>query len=591
LTKRKELDFTRPITRVHNIFRIRTVVNAVSEENKKRRRPNDEEIALVLAKRGLSKYRKEKIKDRIMRRARDHLLTASYMGLLTRIGHPFGYSSTPAGKLLQKYGAEEECPKDTMEEAVFIDKILRLKLTNVYDLQLGKQYVNLRSRPCLYLLHILSRKSWLHEHQLALATGGKRCDPLLEDRKTQLAISAICNYGDPSGESLARFCSDYGVQEKDRKNMTRNVRPLLDWCEAVGLVSSKEIAGTGRWYDLTERGKAMLELYGKKTPIWYMDLGTMPAAKAALLIFYQYAITSGFVFTGILNLKIKIGLVTKQVSELVSEIDKRVGVNLVHGGSAADSLLDFTLEYDIPPESKQEVVSYLRTLSKISNIRVDKIIQELETSPLEKLERILDREHQSIRKIMTGRFSEQTAIASDPLLSQVSSVVPSVGVLGQYKSDFEKEVVILLRLLGLNAIKYQGQLAERCYKTHVMRFFENNPDILVINGIESLIECKSSGEWKSPLTSVKSVPKEIVIYQQYFPEVHSDSVVLAYEGSLDDDSHKFVLSILADSHDIVFVTKNYLINSICQPQFRERLFRTLKQPHEYGAEQRILGAH
>lgn len=591
MAKQQGLDFTQPITRVHNIFRIRTVVNAVTEENKRRRRPNDEEIAIVLAKRGLSKYRKEKIKDRIMRRARDHLLTASYMGLLTRVGRPFGYSSSLAGKLLQKYGTEEECPKDTAEESVFIDKILRLKLTNVYDLQLGKQYVDLRSRPCLYLLQILSGKIWLHEHQLALATGGKRCDPLLEDRRTKLAVSEICSYGDPCEESLAKFYSDYGVREKDRKNMTRNVRPLLDWCESVGLVRSREIGGTGRWYDLTERGKAMLEVYSKKMPIWYMDLGTTPAAKAALLIFYQYAITSGFVFTGILNSKIKTGLITMPVSELVSDIEKRVGVNLVNGGAAADSLLDFTLEYDVPAESKQEVMLYLRTVSKIANIRVDRIIQELEIGSLEKLERILDREHQNIRKIMTGRFSEQTAIASDPLLSQVSSVVPSVGVLGQYKSDFEKEVVILLRLLGLNAMKYQGQLADRCHKTHVMRFFENNPDILVINGIESLIECKSSGEWKSPLTSVKSVPKELVIYQQYFPEVHSDSVVIAYEGSLDDDSHKFVLSILADSHDIVFVTKNYLINCIYQPTFRERLFKTLKQPHEHDPEERILTAH
>jgi hypothetical protein len=163
-------------------------------------------------------------------------------------------------------------------------------------------------------------------------------------------------------------------------------------------------------------------------------------------------------------------------------------------------------------------------------------------------------------------------------------------VLTQYKSDFEKETVILLKLLQLNAIKYQGQFADRSHKTHVIRFFENNPDILVMNGIESLVECKSSGEWKSPLTNVKSVPKEFLIYQQYFTEVHPDSVLIAYEGSLDADSQKYIESILMDLNDIVFVTKNYLINCTYQPQLRKRLIETIKQPKKYRATDRILFA-
>lgn len=52
-------------------------------------------------------------------------------------------------------------------------------------------------------------------------------------------------------------------------------------------------------------------------------------------------------------------------------------------------------------------------------------------------------------------------------------------------------------------------------------------------------------EWKSPLATEKSVPKELLIYQQYFPEVHPDSVALVYEGTLDVES-KFLLSFLKD---------------------------------------------
>ena len=71
-----------------------------------------------------------------------------------------------------------------------------------------------------------------------------------------------------------------------------------------------------------------------------------------------------------------------------------------------------------------------------------------------------------------------------------------------------------------------------------MKFFENNPDTLVINGTECLVECKSSGKWKAPLSGVKTVPKELLIYQQYLPEVKADSVVLVHEGMLDANSNK-----------------------------------------------------
>jgi len=584
--------FTPPITRVHNIFRIRTVVKAVIKENEKKKLPSDDEIGLVLAKSGLSKFRREKIQDRIMRRARDHLLTASYMGLLTRIGRPFGYSATTAGKILNIYDAEEECPKDAKEEAVFIDKILRLKLTNVYDLQYGMQYVELRSRPCLYILHVLQRTNWLHEHQIAVATASNRCDPILEDRITRSMVSKICQYGEPSKKSLQEFYNNYKIKKSDRKNMTRNVRPLLDWCESIGLIASKEVEKTsGRWYNLTNRGKVILGIYGKKTPIWYADLGETPAAKAALLIFSQYAITFGFDVSRLLESSLRTGLITKKISELVDEIEDDIGVKIVNGDSTFGNQIDFTLEYDIPPEERKYVMSFLKTICKVAHARFEKVIHVLEVNPLNELEIILEKEQQNIRGIITGRFAERTAISSDPLLARVSALIPSVGILGQYKSDFEKEVVILLRLIGFKAIKYQGQLADRCSKLHVTRFFENNPDILITNGIECLVECKSVGEWKSPLSTNKSIPKELLIYQQYFPQVNSESVVLIYEGSLDGDSQKLIISIFEDSPDILFVTKNYLINCIYQQSFRERFIKIIKEPGKFKPEERILVAH
>lgn len=107
-------------------------------------------------------------------------------------------------------------------------------------------------------------------------------------------------------------------------------------------------------------------------------------------------------------------------------------------------------------------------------------------------------------------------------------------------THFEKEATILLRLLNLNAVKYQGQVSDRCGKRHIVKFFETNPDILILNGLESLVECKSSSEWHSPLSSEKNVQKEFIIYQKYMPEVRTNSVLIVYEGSLDMNSKKFV---------------------------------------------------
>jgi len=165
--------------------------------------------------------------------------------------------------------------------------------------------------------------------------------------------------------------------------------------------------------------------------------------------------------------------------------------------------------------------------------------------------------------------------------------MPSVGVLSQYKSDFEKEVALFLRILDFNANKYQGQMADRCSKKHTIRFFENNPDILITNGITSLVECKSIGEWKAPLSD-KSVPKELMTYQQMIGEVKPSSVLLAYEGTLDAESLSLVTSILEETPDVIFVTKNYLLNCVHQATKRERLLEVIKSPKNFDTASRVL---
>lgn len=588
--RKRRLKFTQPITRVHNVFRIRTVVNAVTKMNLKKKFPGDDEIGLILARTGLSKFRKEKSKDRIIRRARDHLLTASYMGLLSRVGRPFGYSSTIPGRMLESYRRDEECPKDALEEAVFIDRIMRLKLTNVYDLQLGKQYTKIRSRPCLYMLYVQRGKAWLHEHQIAVATGGERCDPILHDKSTKRTFSSVVKYGKPSKENLFRFYQDFLIKPQDRKNMTRNVRPLLDWCESIGLVESKEVERTrGRWYNLTERGKRVLQTYSKKLPVWFIDLGAFGSPKAALLLLYTYLQMHGLtVGNGFLRRRLKTGLIIIEVSKLVQDIEKQLNIMFADNYGSLMTEVDFSWEYDVPPEKRAEVFKFLKMLTRTYDIKAKEVIESLERSYVDQLRFYLQKEHIAVRATLTGSFAESTSISEDPILARVRELIPSVGILSQYRSDFEKEVAILLRLLNLNAIKYQGQLADRCRKSHVTRFFENNPDILIINGVECLVECKSSGEWHSPLRRGKGVSKEIFLYHQYMPQVKSNSIVLIYEGKIDSKALEFIHGILQDTKDVVLVTKSYLVNSIHKLVLRERLFKVIRKPRRFRAASRLL---
>jgi len=586
----KKIAFAQPITRVHNLFRIRTIVNAITDFNVKRKFPGDEELAMVLAKRGLSKLRREKIKDRIMRRARDHLLTASYMGLLSRSGRPFGYWSTTAGGLLKAYSVDEECPKDVKEEAVFIDKIMRLKLTNVFDLQQSKQYVRLRSRPCLYILHALQFQKWLHEHQIAIATGLERCDPLLADRKTKLTLSEVSKYGGVVDEKLlSEFYQAYKIDQELERNMTRNIRPLLDWCEALGLVISKDLPGVGgRWYDLTERGSQILSIYGNKIPIWYADLGNGAPLKAALILLYKFLRARNLAAgSKLLNQRLTTGLVEIKAQECLKDLEKKSSLKFADDYSSMESDVDFTFEYDVPSEEAIMVKSLLRKLGQTYNLKIEELLDVIELDEIDELRFSLQQQHEKIRKKETESFATRTATVSEPILTKVSSVMPSVGVLSQYRSDFEKEVALFLRILDLNANKYQGQMADRCTKKHTIRFFENNPDILITNGIESLVECKSIGEWKAPLSN-KSVPKEIMTYQQMIAEVKPSSVLLVYEGTLDAESLSLVTSILNDTPDVIFVTKNYLLNCVQQATKRERLFEIIKSPHDFDTYSRIL---
>lgn len=316
----------------------------------------------------------------------------------------------------------------------------------------------------------------------------------------------------------------------------------------------------------------------------------MQAIKAAFLLFYQYAKANSLRVNGkFLKGQIRVGLSEESVVEILKSLPDSLTFSEEYSTLVSD--IDFQLEYDVPPEERREVFAYLETICRQFKLKAKDVIKFLQAQPVSELEALLQEDRKTVKTAFKGKFVESTAITDDPVLAKVEQAIPSVGILNQYRSDFEKEVAILLRLLHFNAIKYQGQLADKCTKPQVMKFFENNPDILVINGIESLFECKSIGEWHTPLAgSEKGVQKEFVLYQQYMPEVRPNSAVIVYEGSVDPESYALLRALLADAPNVVFVTKNFLINCMYKPLLRDRLLRVMKEPRKYKPDDRILTA-
>lgn len=144
-----------PITRVHKLFRIRTIVN---DSSRYKNGVTTKEVGEILVERQLSKKSILESGNKL-KRARDHVLNASYLGLFipTRRNHSFYYVTSPVGRLLGQYKFEDECPRDLHETSIFIDRMMYLKLTNAYDSR--NTYTKFHTRPFLSLLTVLKRQA------------------------------------------------------------------------------------------------------------------------------------------------------------------------------------------------------------------------------------------------------------------------------------------------------------------------------------------------------------------------------------------------------------------------------------------------
>jgi len=565
-----------PITRVHTLFRLRTVVNAVSELNKEKKFAGDEEIAEVLAKRRLSKLRLQKMKDRIQRRARDHLKTLIHMGLLTReTKRPYNYLATPSGLILSKYRFVDECPKDPLEKSVFIDRIMRLKLTNAYDMQYSRRYKDFRTRPVLYILTLLTYRP-LHLFEIAIALSEKNCDPFLNPSIAEKYAETFARYRPYKDSTVKRIQSDYSITRDNSNSMRRDAGPLLDWSEQLGLVRVQQ-----DWYDITELGKTVEDRYSRLPPVWYFDLGDAPQVKASLLSLYLVLFRIGMQAPdSFRDQKVATLLTDETCSLLLGEIQEQVGVEIFNRDFTMLKLeVDFDPYYDIPPDQRSQVFELLNQQLRSLRLKIDTRLL-LEADPIFKLQSLIEKAEMPLKDQIALQFQQQIKIQPP------AGLVPTPGL---FKSPFETVCCILLRLLGFNVDKYQGVLADYCKSPTAKKMAQDNPDMLMENGLTSLVECKSAGEWGAVIKYRKSIGGEIRNYQEYASDVQANSAMIICEGSFDDEFVSTISYLLdKEAPRILLATQARITGCLNYPSLREDLRTKIVDPVKFPSRERIL---
>lgn len=514
------------ITRVHTLHRIRTVVNHVTQLiDVKVPVVDDLAIADHLIKTHLSKATTKKIRDQIGRRARDHLETARYLGLLYRRknGAKFTHFPTSWGRQLARYKIHEECPSDPLEEAVLVDRICRLKLANTsYQQESGGLYAKFRSRLCLVILASLKLCGNLSIYQ----TGSILANTALDVTMSPARLAQIAKrVSSPEYETtyLNR------LRSRDKRNIKRDTQPFIDWCEQLGLLEKMKEADT---IAITGRGSEVLEFYAKGFPVWWSDLGQWGELAAAAMILTNY-----------LKLRKRHRVIRK-----LTKIDSRSGLFPGNVGAVLREVtgctikricdpnfsFDFSISYDVPPDKWELLEQRLWELMislKMTRTNVSKVIHEVEWGTIALWRENFKREADQASQAVSGKLN-------------IKATVPTASIQYHFQSDYEAATYIFLQHLQkrrFSVAKYQGQLVEYfADDPHWRQVATSNPDLLVTDGFLSLVECKSVKEWGPKLILTKTIIGELLMYGQFAAALTKKTdpatkcrVVFSYEGEIE----------------------------------------------------------
>jgi len=536
------------------LFRIRTVVNDL----RKYVVPSQSgvtttRIGQILVDRKLSKISILESQNKL-KRARDHALNASYLGFLIPIpgDHQNIYIKSPIGELLSEYKFAEECPRDLHEAAIFIDRMMKLKLTNAYDSR--ATYSKFHTRPFLSILTVLNYQK-LHIsqlHYLLSITKDLATTPNLLKEK----LETFSKYPPYKDDSIPRFIDDFKMRDKlTTKEIGRSTKPLLDWVQQGGLAN----VGKDGWCIITENGIAVQNYYSTFYPIWFDQLGFNAAMSAALLLIYSYVY-----FTNARVNKRKLPNDARETLDLLATKFKIWDSSL----SRLKRPIDFDLNYDVPYEIREDTRRYIYEFCK--DLKFPKI--DLNSISVFSL-------HQ-IEEILKGTSTEKRQFE---LHKALGIEIPRREC---FQTDFEWQVCIRLRLFQLPANPYQGEFEGETD----LPMATDNPDIIIRNNIKSLVECKSRNEWGNIVKLDKRVGGELMMYQSYAEDVNADSAIFVcdVEGFDKDNFLKTFASRGNKLNKIVILKWAFLDYVQKDRSLLQRLESTIKEPENVDPINRIL---
>lgn len=556
------------ITRVHTLHRIKSVINHVLNlEGERHKEIDDKSVAGHLIETRLSKPTRIKEGDQICRRARDHLETARYLGLLYRRKvdtRKYTHGATRWGRLLKADSYDEDCPSSFTEEAVLADRLLRFKFANTSYLQTSAKYRDLRIRPCLLMLSALQAVEALDVFQLGYILSFESVDPLLTRQKLNSLINKV---------STPSFAKTYlqRLDKEDKKNIRRDTLPFVDWLCQVNLVEKD-----GEQILITDKGRDLSLYYGAILPVWWQDLGNFRCVVSATIIFSNFLKLAkrSHYLKEMLKLKLKEDLFD------VSAKSQLKLLGLLKHVRSDSALVDYSLQYDVPPDDWSNVNSVIQDISNLLNMSVS-------IGHVHRLNGFYN--IRSLEEKAQDEAEKASHFYSKELRSKIK--IPSTAVVSQFQSPYEAITYICLKQMEtgrLNVSKYQAQFAELFLDLDRdwSRFATGNPDILSTNDQCTLIECKSTGEWGESLSLDKKVMSEMIIYNKYAESIEDNGIVksckvlFAYEGRISPEGRQELETLLASKYPRVFlVLGKFLQKALVRHSIKGSLQHFLQRSH------------
>ncbi len=232
-----------PLTRVHRLFRHRTITNDLPNKPFK-----SDIVSRILVEKKLSK-KSILVDANHMRRGRDHLNDLVSLGLVMRIKTTEGlqYSKNPITKLLTQYKFKDSCPKDLFETAFFANCLAKMKLDDPnYSKRTYKEY------RCRHLLNILAllENGHLHVSQIQYARSTKK-DLLSNSKELNKLKKLFLKYPKRKINVVKDFINSYYQTEKEKKEIDRSTIPVIRWLQQAGLV----FLDHDNWAYITDKGE------------------------------------------------------------------------------------------------------------------------------------------------------------------------------------------------------------------------------------------------------------------------------------------------------------------------------------------------